>query len=172
MLSWFANQEVQELLEVVKNKHHVPRLADARIAVCFEDSKPFVGDRFNWGRVRKFSQSAKLFHPDNKKYDFAITLCADAWVSVLDAKQREALLDLRLECCQVEYVPVTTEENGKKHVVKDEWGRVQYTNEFKMDDDGPKWKVIPLDLNVYQANVSRYGCWCSDLLDFKNSLLK
>lgn len=171
MLVWPANNDVLEIVEQVKQKHHLPRLAEARIAVEFCDSKPFTGGRFNWGKTSKFSASAKIWHPRDKKYDFKISICADAWLSILDGNQREALLDLHLERCQVEYEPVTVEINGKKKPQKDEWGRTEYTNVIKTDADGvPKWKVVPLDLNVLQENVIRYGCWCESLLDFKTAI--
>ncbi len=168
---WQANLEVEQLVEKVRLKHHVPRLATASVAVCFTDSKPFVHGRFNWGKVNKFSTIAKLYQ--SKSYDFLITLCADAWLSILGEKQREALVDLHLERCQVDYEPLTVEVNGKKQPVKDEWGRVQVSDVVKTDDDGvPKWKVYPLDLLVFQRNVMRYGCWSEDMIDFKSAIDK
>ena len=173
MLIWQANSEVHKLVETIKIKNHLPRLQEAKVAVCFNDAKAFIGDRFNWGKVAKFSPMAKIFQPEDRRYDFCVTIASDAWVAVLDEKQREALLDLHLERCQVEYVPVMIEENGKKIPVKDEWGRIQYTDQIKMDEDGiPKWKIVPLDLNVFQQNVWRYGCWCYDLADFKTAINK
>lgn len=170
MLVWCAPAEVFDLVNTVKKKWHLPRLEEAEIAISFNDSKPFKNGRFNWGKTAKFSSLAKLWH--SKKYDFHISLCADAWLTVLKASQREALIDLHLTRCVVEYMPETIEENGKKHPVKDEWGRVQFTNEIKKDDDGiPKWKIDPLDLNVFQENVIRYGVWCQDLLDFKSAIV-
>ena len=167
MMVWSVNNDINTLINEVKEKHHHPRLAEAKIAAAFCDSKPFIGGRFNWGKTAKFSTLAKLWHPEDKKYDFLITLCADAWHGLLNAEQREALVDLRLTCCQVEYEKVMEEINGKSKPVKDEWGRIQYTDVIKTDEDGaPKWKVGKLDLNVFQDNVLRYGCWTQDLLDF------
>lgn len=168
---WQANLDVVQLVEKVKTQNHHPRLAAASVAICFSDTKPFVGGRFNWGKVNKFSAIAKLYQ--NQKHDFLITLCADAWVSILDAPQREALIDLHLERCQVDYEPIFVEVNGKKKPVKDEWGRIQFSETVKTNDDGdPKWKVAPLDLVVFQSNVLRYGCWCEDLMDFKSAIDK
>jgi len=85
--------------------------------------------------------------------------------------QKEALVDLRVCCCQVEYEPEVQEENGKKKPVKDKWGRTVYTNVIKLDDEGnPKWKAAPLDLHVIQDNIARYGCWCQDLIDLKSTI--
>lgn len=167
MIVWPANNEVQSIVEKVKTTHHFKRLQEASIAISFNDSKAFVNGRFNWGKTSKFSPVAKIWHA--KKYDFQISLPSDLWHSILNADQREAWIDLHMTRCQVEYVPITVEENGKKKPVKDEWGRTQYTDEIKRDEDGePKWKLWPLDLEVFQDNVLRYGCWCQDLLDFQN----
>lgn len=171
MLVWEVSSEVQAVVEEIKTKNHFKRLQEAQIAVSFNEGKPFVKGRFNWGKTSKFSSFAKIWHPKNKRYDFHISMPSDAWHSVLNASQREAWIDLHLTRCQVEYVPITVEEDGKKKPAKDEWGRVQYTEEIKRDDEGnPKWLVVPLDLNVFQENVFRYGCWCQDLLDFKAAI--
>lgn len=171
MQVWPANQEVFTLVDKIKNLHHIPRLQLASVAIEFTDSKAFIKDRFNWGRVSKFSASAKLWHPKDKRYDFLISLSGDGWNSVLNAGQREAWVDLHLVRCSAEYKPMVIEENGKRHPVKDDFGRIQYTEEMKFDDAGnPRWRILPLDLNVFQENAQRYGCWCQDLLDFKSAL--
>lgn len=168
MTVWSADQSVFDLVEKVKTKHHLPRLADAGIAVTIKDAKAFVRNRFNWGTTTKFSPAAKV-HLD-KSYDFLITLASDAW-NILSGDQKEALIDLRVSCCQVEYEPEMIEENGKKKPVKDKWGRNVYTNIIKMDEEGnPKWKAVPLDLHIIQDNVGRYGCWCQDLVDLKSAI--
>lgn len=165
---WKAPQEVFDLVQNVKNKHHADRLTEASIAVCFDDSKPFVRNKINLGKVTKFSHLAKLFQ--SQPYDFVLTLCSDLWVEVLDNSQREALIDLLLTRCQVEYIPETVEENGKKKPVKDEWGRIQYTKEVKTDEAGnPKWKVSPLDIDVFTENVRRYGLWLDCIIEFKDA---
>lgn len=171
---WAAGQDVVMLFEKVKNRHHLPRLAEATIAVCFADTKPFIKGRFNWGKVRRFNPLDKLWQ--GEKYDFLVVLCATAWQGVLqEDSKKEALVDLHLTRCGVEYVPVTFEEEQggvkKKKVDKDEWGRINYTDEIKRDEDGnPKWRVLPLDLHVFSENVQRYGVWCEELLSFKEAL--
>ncbi len=73
---------------------------------------------------------------------------------------------------EAEFLPEVVVENGKKKVQKDEFGRVQYSNELKIDDDGnPKWKVSPLDLLVFTQNVSRYGLWCEELLELNDAII-
>lgn len=166
---WKADDGVLGLMRQVKAKHHHPRLEQASIAVLFNDAKPFVKERFNWGKTSKFGKVAKLFQGD--QYDFYITLGMDAWTDVLSQEQREAWLDLHLTRCQVDFEPETVEVNGKPKPLKDEFGRIQYTDVMKVDEDGnPKWKVVPFDLHVLTDNVLRYGPWCQDLLDFKNAL--
>lgn len=158
--TWKASDNIQEWCRSVVEKHH-PSLADARIVVAFTDSKPFVRNRFNFGKVTKFSAFNQLFQ--RTKYDYCLVICADVWQSILKAEQREPLLDLLLTCCSPEYEPETVVENGKKKVVKDEWGRVKYTNEIKYDEDGnPKWLVLPLDIVTFVENISRYGVWCDE----------
>lgn len=173
---WAADKSVVDLFTEVKRKYHSSRLAEAEIAVCFVDSKPFVKGRFNWGKVRRFQPVDKLWHSDQNRYDFLIMLCSDAWNNVLSGMQREALADLHLTRCSVDYEPVEEETTvggvTKKKVVKDEWGRIEYTQEIKRDKETGecKWKIEPLDLNTFSSNVQRYGVWCSELLDFKEAL--
>ena len=53
----------------------------------------------------------------------------------------------------------------------DELGMIQYSNEPKYDAEGNiKWKVEPLDLEVFAKNVSRYGLWQDDLIMFKEAI--
>jgi len=166
---WKAPQDVLELINHVKEKFHVGRLAEASIVGCFNDSKAFVKNKINLGKVSKFSTLARLWQ--NQKHDFCLVICADLWHDVLGNSEREALVDLLLSRCEVELVPETIEENGKKKPVKDEWGRIQYTKEIKLDDEGnPKWKVAPLDLELFAKNVRRYGLWLDDLLEMKEAI--
>jgi hypothetical protein len=175
MSNWEASSEIIELLNKVKLKNHHPRLEMANIAVCFSDAKAFTKDRFNWGKVQKISSIAKLFHPENKKYDFYINISGDLWHSHLSMTQREALLDLHLCRCDVEYEPETSIDpvTKKKVKVKDESGRVVYSNVVKVDEDGlPKWRVHPLDLEVFSENISRYGAWHEELVLLKDTIMK
>lgn len=166
---WKAPSEVSELLELVKQKHH-ERLADTSIAVCFEDSKPFINNKLNLGKVTKFSPLIKLWQ--NKQYEFCFLIPMELWNSILKGQEaRCAYLDLMLSRCTYEFMPEEVEENGKKHKVKDEWGRIQYTKIPKLDFEGnKKYKVLPLDLEVFADNVRRYGLWCDQLLDLKEAI--
>ncbi len=176
-----ANDQVTALLAAVKQKHHSPRLDQAEIVVCFDESKPFKKGKFNWGKVVKFSPLNKMFQ-GHKKYDFLLILPTDGWFEVVTGKEREAWLDLLLARCQAEYMPQYEDEGGegaddedtpkkKKKVKKDVWGRVEYSDEMKYDEDGnPIWKVSPLDIQVFSANAKRYGLWCEDYETFKEAV--
>lgn len=167
---WKAPAEVLTLLNLVRENHHIERLADASIAVCFEDSKPFVQNKLNLGKVIKFSPLIKLWQ--DEPHDFCILVPMELWQNILKGDSaKSGYLDLQLTRCSVEYVPEEIEENGKKKKIKDEWGRVQYTNQPKLDDEGnPKWKVLPLDIEVFAKNVRRYGLWCEQLLELKDAI--
>lgn len=165
---WKVPLDVSNTVDQVKANNH-SHLLEATVAVAFDDSKPFKNDRLNWGKTLRFSDLNKLWQTP-QTFDFCIVLSSDVWHDVLDANQKEALIDLHLTRCQVEYVPETIEENGKKKPVKDELGRVKYTSEMKLDDSGnPKWKVVPLDIGVFTLNVGRYGLWCNELTEFSEA---
>lgn len=168
---WEAPADVRQTAEEVKAADH-PHLAEAVLALEFVDSKAFVKDRVNLGKVSKFSQAAKLWHPKDKKYDFCISLCADVWFGLLNQDQRLATLDFHLCRCKVAYEPEVVEENGKKKPVKDEWGRVTYTDVIKRDDEGkPLWKLYsPADIRVFTENIRRHGPWYEELAELKDAV--
>ncbi len=169
MVIWKTPQNVLDLIKDVKQKHHHPRLEDATFSACFEDSKSFVNNRINLGKTTKFSEFNKLWQENS--CDFCIILCTDVWHSLLIDSQREALIDLHLTRCGVDFIPEVIKENGKKKVVKDEFGRIQYTNQIKLDENGnPKWRIEFLDLVVFTKNVIRYGTWLEELIEFKKVL--
>jgi hypothetical protein len=71
----------------------------------------------------------------------------------------------------MEYLPETVEDNGKKQKVIDEFGRIQYSKIAKTDKNGNiKWKIEPLDLEVFANNVSRYGLWQEDLFKLHEAM--
>lgn len=169
-MPWKANNEVFELLSVVKSKHHSPRLDDCSLALCFDETKAFVKNKLNLGKLSKFSATAKLWQ--REKFDFCLSISSDLWTELLKPSDREAYLDLMLTRIDMEYIPETVEENGKKKKVLDEFGRVQYSNVPKTDKDGNiKWKIDPLDLEVFAKNVRKYGLWQDDLLVLKEAIL-
>jgi hypothetical protein len=169
---WKADNAVVAILEEVKKKYH-PLLVDANVAVSFNASKPFIKDRFNWGKARKFSCQAKLWH--DKEFDFEIILPTEGWHEVLSGEQREAWLDLHLTRFRPEMVVATAADaKGKMKPVKDKFGRISYTDEVKLDQETglPIWKVDPLDLHVFSDNARKFGVWCDDFEDFKVAVNK
>lgn len=167
-----AGEDVMQLLDEVHRKHHA-RVLDARVAVLFKAVKPFSADgRFNFGQVKKFTPAAKIWHHPDHIYDFEITIPEDAWHVILTPHQREALIDLHLSRCSAEFVPQEVERNGKRKPDKDQWGRIKYTEEIKLNEETgePIWKVLPLDLMVFAENARRYGLWHEDLKYFKDAV--
>jgi hypothetical protein len=159
-----APAPVVDLFREVTEKHHFPRLETAQIGICFTDAKAFRGDQINLGKVSKFTSQNRIWQ--DVKRDFCITLCSDVWYQILNDEQREALADLLLTCCDVEYEPVTEVVGNRKKPVKDEWGRVQKTDEIKYDDEGnPKWRVKPLDLIVFAENARKYDLWLKEVIE-------
>ena len=162
-----AGPQVCNLLNEIKAKNH-PHLETALIACGIVDTKPYVHNKLNLGKVSKFSKGMKLWLPKETKYDFLVTLVADVWFGLFNEQQKEAWLDLLLTRCQVEYEPNCVEINGKLKPVKDEFGRVEYTDKPKTDDSGQfAWKVAPLDMAVIASNISRYGVWFDSYVQLK-----
>lgn len=164
--TWQAPKEVWEVLERVRKSH--PRLDLAKIAVAMVDSKPFIKNRFNWGRVSKFSPSNKIWM--GARFDFCINICTEIWSTLTDP-QRDAFIDLHLTRLDAEYEPETVIEGKKKVVVRDEMGRIKYTSTVKLNDNGEiKWIVYPLDLLVFAENIKRYGLWTYDIGQIKEAV--
>lgn len=165
-----AAADIRQKLTDIKVANH-PHLEQALIALEFVDSKPFIKDKVNLGKVSRFSKATQLWFSQDAQYNFLISVCADVWYGILKETQREALLDLHLTRCGVAYEPETVVINGKKTTVKDEFGRVEYTDQIKTDDEGrPVWKLSPLDIGVITSNIRRYGLWYDDLLELKDAI--
>lgn len=166
---WKAPQEISDLLEIVKQKHHSPRLNDASVAICMDESKTFVKNKLNLGKLTKFSPLARLYQKE--KFDFCLTIPSSLWNEVLQGEQKAAFLDLHLSRLDMEFVPETVEENGKKIKVTDDWGRTVYSKQPKYDAEGNlKWKIDPLDLEVFANNVGKYGLWQEDLFKLHEAM--
>ena len=168
---WVVSQDILFLIDQIKTKNHHPRLEQASIVACFDDSKPFIKNKINLGKVTKFSPFSKLWQ--REKHDFCFLISSSLWADVLKVEQQQAYLDLLLTRCDVEYEPQIIEENGKKIKVKDEWGRIQFTDKIRYDDEGnPKWKISSLDLDVCSKNIKRCGLWLDTFEDFKQVVLE
>ena len=106
---WIVSEDILQFVRKIQNKNHLPRLANASITAVFEDSKPFVKNKINLGKVCKFSPFSKLWQ--HQKHDFCFVIPSDLWVSVFNNEQREAYLDLHLTRCEVDYEPEIADEN-------------------------------------------------------------
>jgi hypothetical protein len=167
---WPAPKEIWDMVEELKGKYHAPQLDNATVAVAMKDDKPFVKNRLNFGKVSRPSPAAQIWMKE--PHTFCITLCADVWQGILKPEQQIAMLDLHLTCCEPAYEPETVLEGKKKIVVKDEFGRVKFTNTIKKDKDGDiVWQVLPMDIVVIGKNVQRFGLWWTDVEDFAQTVI-
>lgn len=93
-------------------------------------------------------------------------------------RSKRACLDHELAHCGVHYEPVKeqigTTRGGKPRlkVVRDSYGRIQYTNEIKRNQETgePKWRLITHDLEEFRDIVARHGVWDESLQSFKQIL--
>jgi hypothetical protein len=173
MEMWIASAAVNDLLAKVRIKHSHLEEHNVSIIVLFSDGKPFVNDRINLGSLKRTPKLARVLGGGTQSYEFCLIVNMDVWTEILNPTQQEALLDLHLSRIEPEYEPETITENKKKKVVKDELGRVKYTSVVKTNEDGrPKWKLNPLDLQVFTQNVTRYGLWSEELATFSKAVEK
>ena len=170
--TWKAPNGLYEQLMAVVEKYHRPRLdSGVNLALALTDAKAFVKNRLNLGSTKKFTDFNKIWQKEPA--DFCITLVVDVWEGVLKDGQRDALLDLHLTRIEPVYEPEVVIENGKKKVIKDEFGRVKFTDTIKVDKDGnQKWQVLPIDLLVTARNVRRYGLWFDDLIELQKAVVE
>ena len=167
---WPAPKAIWDMVEELKQKYHLPSLQDASIAVAMKDDKAFKKNRLNFGKVSKLGPSTTMWM--NEPHTYCITLCADVWQGILKPDQQLAMLDLHLTCCEPAYEPETVLEGRKKVVVKDELGRIKFTDTIKRDKDGDiVWQVLPADIIVIGKNVRRFGLWWEDLEDFAQTVI-
>lgn len=165
---WQADANVVALVNEVKSKNH-PHLAEATFAVGFLDAKPFQKNRLNVGKVSRFSKQFAAWN--TVKYDFCLLLNSESWHAILTPEQREASIDLHLCRCKVDYEPRTEVINGVKKIIRDDHGRIEYTQDPKTEDDGSiKYVILPMDLLVVSENVKRYGAWLDDMLTLKEAI--
>lgn len=149
---WEAPDDIKKLVERVKEEHHT-HLARAGVWVLCSDTKAVRNNQLVFTQSKKCTKTEKL----STGHDFKLVVMAELWGELTDA-QRLAAVDEALCRCGVKYVPQTVEVNGRKEVVKDEWGRVVYTEEIDYDGENrPKWKINPPDAGVYYAMLMRHG---------------
>lgn len=165
-LVWPAPLEIFEKLKEVKDKSH-PKLESVSVVVELSDAQPFKNNRLNLGNIRRFSAANKIWQKGD--FDFCITLVGEVWQTILKGEQCNALLDLHLTRIEPVCKPQVIVENKKQITVKDDFGRIVFTDEQKLDKHGNlRWRIVPVDLGVLAQNVRRYGFWFDDLIEFHN----
>lgn len=150
---WEAPADVAALVRKVKQRYHEKRLALASMWVLISDGKPIRDNRLVVTITRKCTKEEKI----SSGHDFKIIVIAAAW-EILTDDQRVQAVDEALCRCGVKYIPQMLEINGKKEPVKDDLGRVIFTDQIVYDNGGnPKWKINQPDASIYFDLVRRYG---------------
>jgi len=150
---WQAPPNVRVLVERIKSHH--PHLGQASIWVLMSTASAVTCNRFVATRASLCTKTEKL----ESGHDFKIIISSDAWQKLTDA-QREVEIGKALCRCGVRYEPETIEINGKAHVVKDDLGRVIYTDEIAYDKEGrPRWCVNKPDAEIYFSLFKRRGAY-------------
>lgn len=149
---WQAPEEIRRTVLELRDAHH-PHLSAAGFWVLVSDGKAIRSNRLVVTQSKKCTNTEKL----SSGFDFKIIVMAEAWAELPD-KARRIYLDEALCRCAVKFVPQTMEVNGKKEVVKDELGRVVFTDEIDYDKNGqPKWAVNPPDAGLFYDMLMRHG---------------
>lgn len=132
--------DLYALLDALVSEHHASDLAEARIALMWRyEVRPDRDGHVTLGKARKVSDRERQFHD----HDFVIELNHEAWQTVLDSAQRQALLDHELEHC----------------------GRAE------AEDGSSVYYIRKHDVEEFRAVVKRNGIWKQDLQDFVDAAL-
>jgi hypothetical protein len=132
---------VERVAGTLIRKNH-PDLADERIEYVFRSEAAKENGKVVWGKARKVSGlNAFLARGEADELDvedfFVIEIAAPVW-SVLDAKQREALVDHELTHC-------THKTNDKGDVTL---------------------ALLAHDVEEFKSIIERHGLWRPDLEEF------
>lgn len=128
---WVAGDEVMAIVrDLIANYH--PHLADIdrQIAIVFKEKAAEVGDVVIMGKTAKAPAILAILGGETK-WQFIITLAADAWQELND-KERAALLDHHLCACR-------TKENEQNGAIT--------------------CFVVPPDVSFYRGEIERHGMW-------------
>jgi len=165
------NSELYTMLHGLIGRYH-SHLEEAKIVLYACDKNKNRANKVIIADASKASTKMKA----STNADFTITVYMTPW-SDLNMNQKKACLDHELCHCGVHYEPVKEAVGGTRggrqrfKVVRDEYGRVQYTNEIKRDENGePKWRLLPHDLEEFRDIVARHGIWDEDIQSFKEVL--
>jgi hypothetical protein len=162
---WQAPDDIRRQVESIKDQHH-PHLSAATIWVLCSDSKAVRDNRIVVTTSRRCTKTEKL----SSGHDFKITVFTESWSSLPNAA-RTIALDEALCRCGVRYVPAMVEVNGKKEIIKDEWGRIIYTDEIDYDKEGvPRWKINQPDAGVYFGLLTRHGQYAQEVENISRAL--
>jgi hypothetical protein len=154
---WEAPEEIRRMAEQIKLEHH-PHLSQAGLWVLCSDGKAIRNNQLLVTQSKKSTKTEKL----STGRDFKIIVMMEAWSLLPDAARRIAL-DEALCRCGVKYVPQTVEVNGRKEVVKDELGRIIYTDQMEYDTEGvPRWRINPPDAALYYPLLVRHGQYAEE----------
>lgn len=149
---WQAPKEIRDLVTEVRDEHH-PHLTAASFWVLVSDRKAISDNRVIVTTSKKCTKEEKL----STGHDFKIVVLAESWANLPDSA-REIAIDEALCRCGVQYVPQSMEVNGKKEIVKDDLGRVIYTDQVAYDNEGnPKWRINRPDAGLYYDMILRHG---------------
>ena len=173
MAMWELEQDnpIYTIMNRLVSSYH-SHLAEAKIVIYASDKNRTKANRIVIADASK--APAKLKASTNA--DFTITLYMTPWGD-LNVEQRDACLDHELSHCGVHYEPCqeqvgqSRQGRPRMQVVRDEYGRIQYTNEIKRDEnDEPKWRLLPHDLEEFGDVVERHGRWDEAIQSFSEAL--
>ncbi len=154
---WEAPIEIRNRLNEAKNAEH-PHLTQASLWVLCSDSKAIRDNRVIATQTRKCTKTEKL----SSGHDFKVIIMMETWANLTDT-QREIALDEALCRCGVRFLPETIEINGKKEILKDDLGRIIYTDEIAYDKEGiPKWKINHPDAGLFFPLLARHRQYSED----------
>jgi len=166
-----ATSELYPMVGRLVERYH-SHLSEARITLYANDKNRNKANKIIIAEASKASAKMKA----STNADFTLTVYMTPW-SDLTMSQKKACLDHELCHCGVHYEPVKeavgSGRGGRQRfkVVRDEYGRIQYTNEIKRNENGePKWRLLPHDLEEFRDIVARHGIWDEDIQAFKEVL--
>lgn len=152
--------------EIIARYHQT--LQEAKIILYGCDKNRIRDGQVVIAKAEKSSQKMKA----SAGSDFTITMHMMPWGD-LTLDQKKACMDHELTHCGVQFEPIKERVGTKWKVVKDEYGRKQYTNDIKRDENGiPKWKLVSHDLEEFNNIVLKHGVWDQNIKSFKEALEK
>lgn len=167
-----SNSSIYTMMNELIERYH-PHLSESKIILYANEKNKLKSNHVIIASASKASSRLRA----STEADFTITIHMMPWGD-LSESQKRACLDHELSHCGVHYEPVKeqvgTSRNGRPRmkVVRDSYGRIQYTDEIKRDPETgkPKWRLITHDLEEFRDIVDRHGVWDSSLQSFQEVL--